>query len=85
MRMMKSTLVGVICLDPKDLLEDGIRKELVQHISRALHNQLIFNPKTKCDDFIVKLKNLSAVMDGYKKSFEYIQVREYNNVSNIVN
>lgn len=73
--MMKSTFVGVICLDPKDLLEDGIRKELVQHISGALHNQLIFNSKSKYEDFTQKLKNLSCIMDGYKRSFEYIQVR----------
>lgn len=44
---MKSTLVGVVEIDPKQLLEDGIRKELVHHIAVALHNGLIFNPKTK--------------------------------------
>ena len=27
--LMKTTLVGVIKVDPKQLLEDGIRKELV--------------------------------------------------------
>lgn len=44
---MNSTLVGVVEIDPKQLLEDGIRKELVQHIAIALHNGLIFNPKAK--------------------------------------
>ncbi|KAK9752192.1 Hereditary spastic paraplegia protein strumpellin [Popillia japonica] len=81
MRMMKSTLVGVICLDPKDLLEDGIRKELVQHISRALNNQLIFSTKFKHEDFSQKLKNLSCIMDGYKRSFEYIQ--DYININGL--
>ncbi|KAI4470697.1 wash complex subunit 5 [Holotrichia oblita] len=81
MRMMKSTLVGVICLDPKDLLEDGIRKELVQHISRALNNQLIFSTKFKHEDFSQKLKNLSCIMDGYKRSFEYIQ--DYVNINGL--
>ncbi|GJQ68756.1 hypothetical protein Trydic_g17288 [Trypoxylus dichotomus] len=81
MRMMKSTFVGVICLDPKDLLEDGIRKELVQHISRALHNHLIFNTKIKSEDFTQKLTNLSCIMDGYKKSFEYIQ--DYVNINGL--
>lgn len=44
---MKSTLVGVVEIDPKQLLEDGIRKELVQHIAVALHDGLKFNPKAK--------------------------------------
>lgn len=78
MRMMKSTLVGVVCLDPKKLLEDGIRKELVQHISKALHSELIFSSKSKADDLEQKLKLLVRIMDGYKRSFEYIQVKTLN-------
>lgn len=74
MRMMKSTLVGVICLDPKKLLEDGIRMELVQYISKALHTGLIFNPKAKSEELEMKLVALGQIMDGYKRSFEYIQV-----------
>lgn len=74
MRMMKSTLVGVICLDPKQLLEDGIRKELVLHISKALHTGLIFSNRPKVDELEQKLKGLAHIMDGYKRSFEYIQV-----------
>ena len=34
---MKSTLYGVIKVDPKKLLEDGIRKELVRLITYTLH------------------------------------------------
>ena len=44
---MKTTLVGVIKVDPKQLLEDGIRKELVQQVVSTLHHNLIFNPKAK--------------------------------------
>ena len=44
---MKTTLVGVIKVDPKQLLEDGIRKELVKQVAAALHHGLIFNPKAK--------------------------------------
>ncbi|XP_050425351.1 WASH complex subunit 5 isoform X2 [Adelges cooleyi] len=70
---MKSTLVGVVEIDPKQLLEDGIRKELVQHIANALHNGLIFSPKTKTSDLLTKLEALSNTMAGYRRSFEYIQ------------
>ena len=34
-------------VDPKQLLEDGIRKELVMQVAYALHRGLIFNPKSK--------------------------------------
>lgn len=34
-------------MDPKQLLEDGIRKELVKRVAFALHKGLIFNPKAK--------------------------------------
>ena len=45
--LMKTTLVGVVKLDPKQLLEDGIRKELVKQVAYALHRGIIFNPKAK--------------------------------------
>jgi len=34
-------------IDPKQLLEDGIRKELVMQVAMALHRNLTFNPKSK--------------------------------------
>lgn len=75
---MKSTLVGIIRIDPKQLLEDGIRRELVKHISIALHNGLIFNPKSKVSELIPKLEALGEIMDGHRRSFEYIQ--DYVNI-----
>nr|CAD7567981.1 unnamed protein product [Timema californicum] len=76
--MMKSTLVGIIRIDPKQLLEDGIRKELVKHIAIALHSGLIFNPKAKTSELISKLEALEKIMDGHRRSFEYIQ--DYVNI-----
>nr|XP_039258715.1 WASH complex subunit 5-like [Styela clava] len=71
---MKTTLVGVIKLDPKQLLEDGIRKELVQKVAYAMHQSLIFNPKTKGpSELLPRLIQLEKTIDGYKRSFEYIQ------------
>lgn len=41
------TLCYFFQVDPKQLLEDGIRKELVKRVAYALHKGLIFNPKAK--------------------------------------
>ncbi|XP_010788441.1 WASH complex subunit 5 [Notothenia coriiceps] len=71
--MMKTTLVGIIKVDPKQLLEDGIRKELVKRVGYALHKGLIFNPKAKSSELMPKLKDMAATMDGFYRSFEYIQ------------
>uniref|UniRef100_A0A673MSB5 WASH complex subunit 5 n=1 Tax=Sinocyclocheilus rhinocerous TaxID=307959 RepID=A0A673MSB5_9TELE len=56
--MMKTTLVGIIKVDPKQLLEDGIRKELVKRVAYALHKGLIFNPKAKPSELMPKLKEM---------------------------
>lgn len=77
--MMKTTLVGVIELDPKKLLEDGIRQELVKNLTEALHSGLIFNQKVKTSaDLVDKLNDLTKIIDGYKRSFEYVQ--DYINI-----
>uniref|UniRef100_A0A8C2X1F6 WASH complex subunit 5 n=1 Tax=Cyclopterus lumpus TaxID=8103 RepID=A0A8C2X1F6_CYCLU len=60
-------------VDPKQLLEDGIRKELVKRVAYALHKGLIFNPKAKSSELMPKLKEMAATMDGFYRSFEYIQ------------
>ncbi|XP_053571918.1 WASH complex subunit 5 [Bombina bombina] len=71
--MMKTTLVGIIKVDPKQLLEDGIRKELVKRVALALHKGLIFNPRARPSELLPKLKEMAATMDGFHRSFEYIQ------------
>lgn len=73
--MMKKTLVGIVQVDPKQLLEDGIRKELVQRVMRALHTGLVFNPRAprSSSELVPRLTALGQVMDGYYRSFEYIQ------------
>ncbi|XP_047110859.1 LOW QUALITY PROTEIN: WASH complex subunit 5 [Schistocerca piceifrons] len=75
---MKSTLVGIIRVDPKQLLEDGIRKELVKQIATALNTLLVFNQKSKTSELMTKLESLEKIMDGYRRSFEYIQ--DYVNI-----
>lgn len=76
--MMKRTLVGIVQIDPKQLLEDGIRKELVQRVAKALHEGLVFNPKAKTSELVPKLEAIGQKMDGFRRSFEYIQ--DYVNI-----
>ncbi|XP_034105437.1 WASH complex subunit homolog 5 [Drosophila albomicans] len=74
--MMKTTLVGVIELDPKQLLEDGIRKELVNHLANAYNLGLIFIPEKgkTCGQLLqAKLQALAKTIEGYRRSFEYIE------------
>jgi WASH complex subunit strumpellin len=73
MLLMKTTLVGVIKVDPKRMLEDGIRKELVVQVTKCLHEGLIFNPRAKTSELQPRLKALASRMGGFRKSFEYIQ------------
>lgn len=69
---MKRTLLGIIEVDPRQVLEDGLRKELVYRVSLAFHEILIFEKNTseECNDIFV---NLASTLDAYRLSFEYIQ------------
>lgn len=81
---MKKTLVGVIELDPKQLLEDGIRMELICSVSGALNDNLQFSGKPKNPKELLVVENLtklSRIMDGYRRSFEYIQ--DYLNINGL--
>lgn len=81
---MKKTLVGVIELDPKQLLEDGIRMELVNSVSKAFHENLQFTgkPKNPKDLMITEsLVKLANIIDGHRRSFEYIQ--DYLNMNGL--
>ena len=81
MLAMENTLVGVIEVDPKKLLEDGIRKELVKRIATTMDKTLIFSatgaaPMTVAQSNELlnkKLKELHDKLDGYRRSFQYIQ------------
>ncbi|KAH9415169.1 hypothetical protein DERP_006260 [Dermatophagoides pteronyssinus] len=70
---MKTTLVGVIQIDPKKLLEEGIRRELVRQVVAAFHNTIVFNSKSKTIEIHSKLEELKRIMDGFRRTFEYIQ------------
>ena len=81
---MERTLMGVIQIDPQKLLEEGVRKELVDRLQVILHFELQFPKNEKRDkkspqlSFEDKLDKLSARLKGMKESFEYVQ--DYMNV-----
>ncbi|MES1917852.1 MAG: hypothetical protein MHM6MM_009552, partial [Cercozoa sp. M6MM] len=39
---MQTTLVGVVQLEPKQMLEDGLRRELVRRVALSLHEEINF-------------------------------------------
>nr|XP_053642494.1 LOW QUALITY PROTEIN: WASH complex subunit 5-like [Cherax quadricarinatus] len=71
--MMETTLVGVIQVDPRRLLEDGVRRELVFLVAQILHDGLTFNTKVKGSELYKRLTLVGQKMTGFRISFEYIQ------------
>ena len=75
---MKKTLLGVVQVDPREILNDGVRKHLVDQISRALHSVLVFDtrsgrgrdPRASLEGALATLRD---VLGGFRKSFEYVQ------------
>lgn len=59
---MKTTLVGIVRLDPKRLLEEGIRRELVRRMATAMHVSLSFNSKAKTSELTTKLASLGLLV-----------------------
>ena len=76
--MMEKTLVGVIEVDPKVILEKGIRTELLKLLARTFHQYIDFkiNDKIALDK---KLNELIVRISAIRKSFLYIQ--DYININ----
>ena len=62
-----------IQVEPKEILVEGTRNEVVKTVAKALHNLFIFNGKGYYAELQEKLDFLKAKFKGWKKSFEYIQ------------
>lgn len=76
--MMKKTLVGVIELNPQQLLEEGIRDEFKDTLFKTLSQGLVFNSKASLMDTQKQLQFLAVKMKGFKQAFQYVQ--EYLNI-----
>lgn len=75
---MEKTLLGVIQIDPRAILEDGLRREIVRQISIAMHTTLKF---TKTDNAPLASHHaankafgiLAARIGGFRRAIEYVQ------------
>ncbi|CAD8147536.1 unnamed protein product [Paramecium pentaurelia] len=65
-------LLGSIEVNPREMLDQGIRKELMALIHKILDSQLIF-PKKDISDFQSKLSKLGEEINGFKLAMEQIQ------------
>jgi len=71
---MKTTLMGVITVDPKKMLEEGIRKQLVKKIISVLYRciNLPKNEKMTQHAFLQIIDSVGRELDGIRHSFEYM-------------
>lgn len=56
MLILDKTLMGVVEIDPKEILEDGIRKELARTLASMLHEGFIFSKKVTGDSETLESK-----------------------------
>ena len=75
MLVLDKTLMGVIELDPKEILVDGIRKELGKTLATMFHEGFIFNKKgpNEIENIEQKFLMIKDKFTGLKRSIEYIQ------------
>ena len=64
---MQKTLLGVIQIEPKPLLQEGLRRELVRLITTAMHTDLHFKEMTNAEIYR-QITKLGATLDGLKRS-----------------
>ena len=70
---LDKTLMGLIELDPKEILVDGIWNELVKTIATILHETFIFKQPGSKEELYQSFESLKSKFAGVKKAFEYIQ------------
>lgn len=70
--VMEKTLLGVIQVEPRQILQEGLRRELVRQIATAMHNDLSFREMSQAE-INTNISKLAATLDGLKRSIEYLQ------------
>jgi len=72
MLCLDKTLMGVIEIEPKEILIDGIRRELGKTLAKMLHEGFIFKNKGAPEELEAKFKEMRDRITGLKRSIEYI-------------
>lgn len=70
--VMEKTLLGVIQVDPRHILEEGLRRELVRQVSHAMHQNLMFK-SLNAEEVNQNMSKLAVTLEGLKRSIEYLQ------------
>lgn len=70
--VMEKTLLGVIEVEPRHILEEGLRRELVRQLSNALSRVLTFKDQNR-KEINAAMSKIANTLDGLKRSIEYIQ------------
>lgn len=75
---MEATLLGVIKVDPRQILIDGIRAHLVDQLSLQLHNGLAFDMRVARGKDVKgaisdPIERVRTALIAFRKSFEYVQ------------
>lgn len=70
--VMEKTLLGVIQVEPRQILQEGLRRELVRQVAYAMDRILSFKELTR-QEINNAVQKLAATLDGLKRSIEYLQ------------
>jgi WASH complex subunit strumpellin len=79
---MEETMFGDLKMNPQQLLEEGLRRELVRQISMALHTNLQFSLQTdrsrkslleNQQAFVESLQVLARRMEGFHRTIVWLQ------------
>jgi WASH complex subunit strumpellin len=70
--VMEKTLLGVIQVEPRQILEEGLRRELVRQVANAMHRELSFSVYSR-EEINKRMSYLALRLDGLKRSIEYLQ------------
>eukprot|EP00826_Nyctotherus_ovalis_P040423 TRINITY_DN3988_c0_g1_i6.p1 TRINITY_DN3988_c0_g1~~TRINITY_DN3988_c0_g1_i6.p1 ORF type:complete len:1019 (+),score=284.58 TRINITY_DN3988_c0_g1_i6:503-3559(+) len=66
-------LLGVIEIDPKEFLANGIKNEVVKAVSSTLNSSLVFRKDVTTESFETAVKQVASKLDNMRNSLEYMQ------------